>query len=141
MDRVVVPLTNFNRITNWDIFIRVIDASPRRRQGPGGRSAFHPMSSLNVLVLRSHNGLADEQTQLWIQNRRSLHRLLGITQQRNGLDVPGLHFFPLAARSFLFLMSSSRFFSICPTSVGSSSSPVSFVRLIQASSSVIEHFK
>jgi IS5 family transposase len=87
IDRMGDPLANLNRIMNWDIFVPVLDCMPKAEpKGPGGRPAFHPMFMFKVLVLQSLYGLADEQTQFQILDRRSFHRFLGITDADNVPD-------------------------------------------------------
>jgi IS5 family transposase len=81
IDRMGDPLANLNRIMNWQIFVPVLARIPQADpKGPGGRPAFHPMFMFKVLVLQSLYGLADEQTQFQILDRRSFHRFLGITE-------------------------------------------------------------
>lgn len=80
IDRMGDPLANLNRIMNWEIFVPVLDRIPRTEaKAPGGRPAFHPMFMFKILVLQSLYGLADEQTQFQILDRRSFHRFLAIT--------------------------------------------------------------
>ena len=87
IDRMGDPLANLNRIMNWDIFVPVLDRIPKTEaKGPGGRPAFHPMFMFKVLVLQSLYGLADEQTQFQILDRRSFHRFIGITDADNVPD-------------------------------------------------------
>lgn len=87
IDRMGDPLANLNRIMNWDIFVPVLDRIPKAEaKGPGGRPAYHPMFMFKVLVLQSLYGLADEQTQFQILDRRSFHRFLGITDADNVPD-------------------------------------------------------
>jgi IS5 family transposase len=87
IDRMGDPLANLNQIMNWDIFVPVLDRIPKvEPKGPGGRPAFHPMFMFKVLVLQSLYGLADEQTQFQILDRRSFHRFLGITDADNVPD-------------------------------------------------------
>jgi len=87
IDRMGDPLANLNRIMNWDVFVPVLDEIPKAEpKGPGGRPAFHPMFMFKVLVLQSLYGLADEQTQFQILDRRSFHRFLGITDADNVPD-------------------------------------------------------
>lgn len=75
------PLANLNRIMNWEIFVPVLDRIPRKEpKGPGGRPPFHPMFMFRILVLQSLYGIADEQTQFQILDRRSFHRFLDITE-------------------------------------------------------------
>lgn len=74
------PLINLNNIMDWDIFSPVLDQLPQPEpKGPGGRPGFHPHFMFKILVLQSVYGLADEQTQFQILDRRSFHRFLGIT--------------------------------------------------------------
>ena len=87
IDRMGDPLANLNRIMNWDIFVPVLDRIPKAEaKCPGGRPASHPMFMFKVLVLQSLYGLADEQTQFQILDRRSFHRFLGITDADNVPD-------------------------------------------------------
>ena len=73
-------LANLNKIMDWEIFVPVLDRIPvREPKAPGGRPAFHPMFMFKILVLQSLYGLADEQTQFQILDRRSFHRFLDIT--------------------------------------------------------------
>lgn len=75
------PLANLNRIMNWEIFVPVLDRIPRKEpKGPGGRPPFNPMFMFRILVLQSLYGIADEQTQFQILDRRSFHRFLNITE-------------------------------------------------------------
>lgn len=75
------PLINLNNIINWEIFSPVLALLPQAEpKGPGGRPGFHPLFMFKILVLQSVYGLADEQTQFQILDRRSFHRFLGITE-------------------------------------------------------------
>ena len=74
------PLINLNNIMDWGIFTPVLAQLPQPEpKGPGGRPGFHPHFMFKILVLQSVYGLADEQTQFQILDRRSFHRFLGIT--------------------------------------------------------------
>lgn len=74
------PLLNLNKIMDWDIFTPVLALLPQLDpKGPGGRPGFHPHFMFKILVLQSVYGLADEQTQFQILDRRSFHRFLDIT--------------------------------------------------------------
>ena len=74
------PLINLNNIMDWGIFTPVLAQLPLPEpKGPGGRPGFHPHFMFKILVLQSVYGLADEQTQFQILDRRSFHRFLGIT--------------------------------------------------------------
>lgn len=75
------PLVNLDSIMDWEIFQSVLDRIPATDpKGPGGRPGFHPMFMFKILVLQSLYGLADEQTQFQILDRRSFHRFLRITE-------------------------------------------------------------
>ena len=74
------PPINLNNIMDWGIFTPVLAQLPQSEpKGPGGRPGFHPHFMFKILVLQSVYGLADEQTQFQILDRRSFHRFLGIT--------------------------------------------------------------
>ena len=74
------PLINLNNMMDWEIFTPVLARLPQPEpKGPGGRPGFHPHFMFKILVLQSVYGLADEQTQFQILDRRSFHRFLGIT--------------------------------------------------------------
>ena len=74
------PLINLNNIMDWEIFTPVLALLPQAEpKGPGGRPGFHPHFMFKILVLQSVYGLADEQTQFQILDRRSFHRFLDIT--------------------------------------------------------------
>ena len=73
------PLINPDTIMDWGIFTPVLALLPQPEpKGPGGRPGFHPQFMFKILVLQSVYGLADEQTQFQILDRRSFHRFLGI---------------------------------------------------------------
>ena len=75
------PLANLNEIMDWKIFEPVLDLIPKvEAKGPGGRPGFLPIFMFKILVLQSLYGLADEQTQFQILDRKSFHRFLGITE-------------------------------------------------------------
>ena len=74
------PLINLNKIMDWEIFTPVLARLPQAEpKGPGGRPGFHPHFMFRILVLQAVYGLADEQTQFQILDRRSFHRFLAIT--------------------------------------------------------------
>ena len=74
------PLINLNKIMDWEIFTPVLELLPQAEpKGPGGRLGFHPHFMFKILVLQSVYGLADEQTQFQILDRRSFHRFPAIT--------------------------------------------------------------
>ena len=74
------PLINLNNIMDWGIFTPVLALLPQPEpKGPGGPPGFHPHFMFKILVLQSVYGLADEQTQFQILDRRSFHRFLSIT--------------------------------------------------------------
>ena len=74
------PLLNLNQLIDWEIFSPVLAQLPQLEpKGPGGRPGFHPHFMFKILVLQSVYGLADEQTQFQILDRRSFHRFLAIT--------------------------------------------------------------
>ena len=73
------PLIKLDTIMDWGIFTPVLALLPQPEpKGPGGRPGFHPQFMFKILVLQSVYGLADEQTQFQILDRRSFHRFLGI---------------------------------------------------------------
>jgi IS5 family transposase len=81
IDQMKDPLANLNAVMNWDIFDPVLDSIPKEEpKGPGGRPAFQPRFMFKILVLQSLYGLADEQTQFQILDRRSFHRFLEISE-------------------------------------------------------------
>lgn len=81
IDQMKDPLANLNAIMNWDIFDSVLDSIPKEEaKGPGGRPAFHPLFMFKILVIQTLYGLADEQTQFQILDRRSFHRFLEISE-------------------------------------------------------------
>ena len=62
------------------IFLPVQALLPHAQpKGPGGRPGFHPHVMFKILVLQSVYGLADEQTQFQILDRRKFHRFLSTT--------------------------------------------------------------
>ena len=81
LDSMGDPLANLNAIMDWSLFQPVLDLIPQTEaKGHGGRPAFAPQFMFKVLVLQSVYGLADEQTQFQILDRRSFHRFLGLTE-------------------------------------------------------------
>lgn len=81
IDQMKDSLANLNAVMNWHIFQPILENIPKEEpKGPGGRPAFEPLFMFKILVLQSLYGLADEQTQFQILDRRSFHRFLDISE-------------------------------------------------------------
>jgi len=75
-----LPLERLNRVVPWERFRQRLEAAVEKlSQGPGGRPRFDVVKMFKVLVAQRFYGLSDEQTEIWIMDRLSFQKFVGLT--------------------------------------------------------------
>jgi hypothetical protein len=72
-------LVQLNTLIDWSIFLPLLSSfRPVREASKGGRPSFDSLLMLKILVLKSLYNLSDDNTELFIRDRLSFRKFLGL---------------------------------------------------------------
>jgi IS5 family transposase len=75
-----LPLERLDRVISWERFRKRLEAAVRKQSnGPGGRPRYDVVKMFKVLVAQRFYGLSDEQTEIWMMDRLSFQKFVGLT--------------------------------------------------------------
>ena len=74
------PLERLDRVIEWERFRgRLEEAVGKPSQGIGGRPRYDVVKMFKILVAQRFYGLSDEQAELWVMDRLSFQKFVGLT--------------------------------------------------------------
>jgi IS5 family transposase len=75
-----LPLDRLDSVVPWERFRKRLEtALVKEPKGPGGRPRYDEVKMFKVLVAQRFYGLSDEQTEIWIMDRLSFQKFVGLT--------------------------------------------------------------
>lgn len=87
IDRLGNPLLEFEAHVDWDAFRPLLDQIRYKvRKSSAGRKPWDGVLIFKALVIASLYNLSDEQLEFQIEDRRSIQRLIGLSDAKNTPD-------------------------------------------------------
>lgn len=75
-----LPLERLDQVIGWERFRKRLEtAVAKESKGAGGRPRYDVVKMFKVLVAQRFYGLSDEQSEIWIMDRLSFQKFVGLT--------------------------------------------------------------
>lgn len=82
------PLEQLDKIMDWEIFMPIMDEirPDKTQEGVGGRPPYPNLFVFKSLILKSLNGVSNEQMEYFVNDRLSWKRFLGLSLEEKSPD-------------------------------------------------------